>query len=113
VWSRQLLVFCPWSADNSNSTSLQGRTRLLACLNSFADFPFRRWGADLFAMPHGLTIDDHDNVWVTDVALQQVYKFSADGRLLLTLGEGGVAGPMPVISIALRLLPSQLTVRFT
>jgi DNA-binding beta-propeller fold protein YncE len=64
----------------------------LACLNSFADFPFRRWGADLFAMPHGLTIDDHDNVWVTDVALQQVYKFSADGRLLLTLGERGVAG---------------------
>jgi peptidylamidoglycolate lyase len=52
----------------------------------------RRWGADLFAMPHGLTIDDHDNVWLTDVALQQVYKFSPDGRLLLTLGERGVAG---------------------
>lgn len=47
----------------------------------------RRWGADLFAMPHGLTVDDHDNVWLTDVALQQVYKFSPDGRLLLTLGE--------------------------
>jgi peptidylamidoglycolate lyase len=52
----------------------------------------RRWGTDLFAMPHGLTIDDHDNVWLTDVALQQVYKFSPDGRLLLTLGERGVAG---------------------
>ena len=51
-----------------------------------------RWGADLFAMPHGLTIDDHDNVWLTDVALQQVYKFSADGHVLLTLGERGVAG---------------------
>jgi peptidylamidoglycolate lyase len=43
-------------------------------------------------MPHGLTIDDHDNVWLTDVALQQVYEFSPDGRLLLTLGERGVAG---------------------
>lgn len=52
----------------------------------------RRWGAGLFAMPHGLTIDNQDNVWLTDVALQQVYKFSADGRLLLTLGERGVAG---------------------
>jgi peptidylamidoglycolate lyase len=52
----------------------------------------RRWGAGLFAMPHGLTIDDHDNVWLTDVALQQVYKYSPDGRLLLTLGERGVAG---------------------
>lgn len=51
-----------------------------------------RWGAKLFAMPHGLTIDDHDNVWLTDVALQQVYKYSHDGQLLLTLGERGVAG---------------------
>jgi peptidylamidoglycolate lyase len=52
----------------------------------------KRWGANLFAMPHGLTIDDHDNVWLTDVALQQVYKFSPSGQLLLTLGERGVAG---------------------
>ena len=51
-----------------------------------------RWGVNLFAMPHGLTIDEHDNVWLTDVALQQVYKYSHDGRLLLTLGERGVAG---------------------
>lgn len=50
------------------------------------------WGKDRFAMPHGLTIDNHDNVWLTDVALQQVYKFSNDGQLLLTLGERGIAG---------------------
>jgi peptidylamidoglycolate lyase len=52
----------------------------------------RSWGENLFAMPHGLTIDDHDDVWLTDVALQQVFKFSSDGRVLLTLGERGVAG---------------------
>jgi peptidylamidoglycolate lyase len=50
------------------------------------------WGENRFAMPHGLTIDERDNVWLTDVALQQVYKFSHDGKLLLTLGERGVAG---------------------
>lgn len=50
------------------------------------------WGANQFAMPHGLTVDRNDNVWLTDVALQQVYKFSHDGRLLMTLGERGVAG---------------------
>ncbi len=50
------------------------------------------WGANRFAMPHGLTVDDHNNVWLTDVALQQVFKFSHDGRLLLTLGEKGKAG---------------------
>lgn len=52
----------------------------------------RRWGAGQFAMPHGLTIDDHDNVWLTDVSLQQVFKFSPQGKLLLTVGERGVAG---------------------
>jgi DNA-binding beta-propeller fold protein YncE len=52
----------------------------------------KRWGANLFAMPHGLTIDFRDNVWLTDVALQQVYEFSPSGHLLLTLGERGVAG---------------------
>lgn len=50
------------------------------------------WGENRFAMPHGLTVDQSDNVWLTDVALQQVYKFSHDGKLLLTLGERGIAG---------------------
>lgn len=51
-----------------------------------------RWGAGRFAMPHGLSVDAQDNIWLTDIALQQVYKYSADGHLLLTLGERGVAG---------------------
>lgn len=51
-----------------------------------------QWGAGLFAMPHGLTVDSHDNVWLTDVALQQVFKFSPDGKLLMTLGERAVPG---------------------
>lgn len=50
------------------------------------------WGERRFIMPHGLTIDGSDNVWVTDVGLHQVLKFSPDGTLLLTVGEAGVAG---------------------
>jgi peptidylamidoglycolate lyase len=50
------------------------------------------WGEDRFAMPHGLAVDADDNVWLTDVVLHQVYKFSTDGQLLLTLGERGVCG---------------------
>jgi DNA-binding beta-propeller fold protein YncE len=52
----------------------------------------REWGARQFAMPHGLSVDSHDDVWVTDVALQQVFKFSPDGHLLMVLGQRGVAG---------------------
>jgi peptidylamidoglycolate lyase len=50
------------------------------------------WGAGRFAMPHGLTVDGEDNVWVTDVGLHQVFKFTRDGALLLALGERGVPG---------------------
>jgi peptidylamidoglycolate lyase len=50
------------------------------------------WGADEFIMPHGLTIDREDNVWLTDVGLHQVFKFNHEGKLLLTLGERGKSG---------------------
>ncbi len=48
------------------------------------------WGAGLFLVPHGISIDAHDNVFLTDVGLHQVFKFSRDGRRLLTLGEARV-----------------------
>lgn len=53
------------------------------------------WGEDRFIMPHGLSIDGDDNVWLTDVGTHQVYKFSHDGELLMRLGEDGVPGDGP------------------
>ncbi|KAK3914351.1 Peptidyl-alpha-hydroxyglycine alpha-amidating lyase 1 [Frankliniella fusca] len=35
----------------------------------------KSWGKGIFYMPHGLTIDSEDNLWVTDVALHQIFKF--------------------------------------
>jgi peptidylamidoglycolate lyase len=52
----------------------------------------KSWGTDLFIMPHGLEVDEKDNIWVTDVALHQVFKFSSSGKLLLTLGEANISG---------------------
>lgn len=38
-------------------------------------------------MPHGLTIDLNNNIWLTDVALHQVFKYDITGtKLLLVLG---------------------------
>jgi peptidylamidoglycolate lyase len=45
------------------------------------------WGANTFLVPHGITIDGSNNVFVTDVSLQQVLKFTHDGKPLLALGE--------------------------
>lgn len=42
-------------------------------------------------MPHGITVDHENNVWLTDVALHQVFKFgpslnNSDENLLMILG---------------------------
>ena len=52
----------------------------------------RSFGRDLeFGNEHGLRIDRHDNVWVTDNGNHQVMKFTNDGELLMTLGVKGQA----------------------
>ena len=45
------------------------------------------WGSNMFLVPHGITIDQANNVFLTDVGLQQVFKFTHDGKPLLALGE--------------------------
>ena len=47
----------------------------------------RAWGANTFLVPHGITIDRDDNVFLTDVGLHQVFKYSHDGTRILALGE--------------------------
>lgn len=61
------------------------------------------FGAGLLISPHGIHVDRQGNVWVTDCACtgpartadpaapkgHQVFKFSPDGRLLMTLGKAG------------------------
>lgn len=50
------------------------------------------WGANYFIMPHGLTVDKDNNVWVTDVGLHQIFKFNHNGKLLMKLGVAKVPG---------------------
>jgi sugar lactone lactonase YvrE len=58
------------------------------------------FGGGLMVMPHGISIDADGNVWVTDIQGKpgkghQVFKFSPEGKLLMTLGTAGVAGSGP------------------
>lgn len=50
------------------------------------------WGANLFIMPHGLTVDKENNVWITDVGLQQIFKFTHNGKLIMKIGEARIPG---------------------
>ena len=57
----------------------------------------KTFGAGLMVFPHGFHVDRDGNVWVTDGQGtdgkgHQVFKFSPDGKILLTLGKAGVAG---------------------
>lgn len=54
-----------------------------------------QWGAGEFVMPHSLTIDAADNVWLTDVGLHQVFKCDRAGNQLMVLGERGAPGAGP------------------
>jgi sugar lactone lactonase YvrE len=64
----------------------------------------RSFGAGLFVVPHGIHVDRAGNVWVADASDgtdarrnkgHQVFKFSPDGTLLMTLGKAGVTGNGP------------------
>jgi sugar lactone lactonase YvrE len=64
----------------------------------------KSFGAGLFVTPHGIYVDRDGTVWITDASDgtnatsgkgHQVFKFSPDGRILLTLGKAGVRGNGP------------------
>lgn len=51
----------------------------------------RSWGRGMFGRRHGIRVDPDDNVWVLDYGDHQIFKFTSEGKLLMTLGEKGVA----------------------
>ncbi len=71
------------------------------------------FGEGMFAFPHGFTVDGQGNVWASDANASetvlglsakdsngvtrghQVFKLSAAGKVLMTLGKEGVAGNGP------------------
>lgn len=53
----------------------------------------RSWGKGLYTMPHAIRVDPQGNVWTTDAASSMVYKFSPEGKTLLTIEVGGQPSP--------------------
>lgn len=91
----QLWVFCrgerQWlTSDTTFTTPIA--TDAVLMLDHMSGRLLKSWGADRFVLPHGLTVDQHDRLWLTDCALHQVFCFSANGELLLQLGEARVRG---------------------
>jgi len=97
-----------WVAERCGANSCQD-----SMLDSILHFDeqgklIKSFGAGLLIAPHGIFVDREGNVWVTDCACtggaagargtaapataskgHQVFKFSPDGKVLLTLGKAG------------------------
>jgi DNA-binding beta-propeller fold protein YncE len=110
-----------WVAERCGENSCLDRaTNKMSDLPSILKFDatgklVKSFGAGMLIFPHGVTVDNDGNVWVTDgqdngaqaergapprsgpqgaTKGSQVYKFSPDGKLLMTLGKpGGAAEP--------------------
>jgi len=48
---------------------------VIVTLDSETGKPIKSFGKDMFLMPHGMTIDNEGNTYVTDVGLHQVLRF--------------------------------------
>ena len=92
-----------WAYDRCGANSCDGSN--LAPILKFDRASGRlltSFGAGMFAFPHGLHVDRDGNVWVTDgqrskdaTRGHQVFKFTPQGKVLMTLGKAGVAGDGP------------------
>ncbi|MCX2745316.1 peptidyl-alpha-hydroxyglycine alpha-amidating lyase family protein [Mangrovivirga sp. M17] len=80
-WDRDTISTLPLIPENTISTIDTNTGEIL-----------RSWGKNLFIMPHGLEVDNENNIWVTDCGLHQVFKFDQEGNLLMTLGEARIPG---------------------
>jgi sugar lactone lactonase YvrE len=60
----------------------------------------KSFGDNMFVNSHGFCIDREGNIWASDSGAkdgkgQQVFKFSPEGKVLMTLGTAGVSGEAP------------------
>lgn len=114
----------PWGASSAVDIDIDGESIWVAercgtnsCATSVVDSIIKydadgniitSFGGGMIIWPHGIHVDRHGNVWVTDARAATadeisqhpaaagkghvVHKFSPEGELLLTLGSPGVAG---------------------
>jgi sugar lactone lactonase YvrE len=100
-----------WVAERCGANSCAGSKLPVVMKFDQSGKLVRSFGADMFIFPHGIHVDRDGNVWVTDgrAASEEelkkfpdakgkghvVYKFSQDGKILMTLGKPGMAGTGP------------------
>jgi streptogramin lyase len=99
AWA-QVPADLPWNAATS-SIAPDGKGNVVVFVRGMPFFRMfttegkfvRSWGeASQFTLAHSLMFDREGFLWTTDTTGQVVYKFDANGKLLLTLGKKGMSG---------------------
>ena len=82
------------ASDGKGSILVLRRSAEPSVLVFTADGKFlRSWGYGLFKTgAHSIDVDGDGFIWTTDNEENTVYKFTPDGKLLMTLGKRGVTG---------------------
>ena len=89
-----------WAIDRCGANSCDGSDKNpIVLLDPATGKAIRAIGAGLFVFPHGLHVDAHGNIWVTDGGISrdgskglQVLKLSPAGKVLLRIGTAGQRG---------------------
>ena len=90
-----------WIAERCGQNSCADRDTLAPIhLYDSSGRWIRGFGQGMFVWPHGIYVDSDGNIWVTDgdgdgQRGHQVFKFSPEGDVLMTLGQAGVPGSGP------------------
>ena len=89
-----------WVAERCGANSCAGKTDDPILHFDAAGKLIKSFGSGMLLFPHGIAVDKDGNLWVTDGQAKdgkgfQVFKFSPDGKVLMTLGKagGGTASP--------------------
>ena len=89
-----------WVVERCGGTSCAGSNLAPILKFDSSGKLMKSFGEGMFVRPHGLFVDKDGNIWVTDDQGKdgkghQVFKFSPDGKVLMTLGQAGIAGERP------------------
>src|SRR6266852_773299 len=89
-----------WVAERCGGNTCAGRTEAPILEFDPSGKLVKSFGGGLLVVPHGIFVDRDGSVWVTDSQGgdgkgHQIFKFSPDGKVLMTLGKAGVAGDDP------------------
>ncbi len=83
-----------WVAERCGANSCAGKTDDPILHFDASGKLLKSFGSGMIQFPHGIAIDSDDNIWITDGQARdgkgfQVFKFSPDGKVLMTLGKPG------------------------